>query len=301
MIMDDLDPFQNQMLKNLQQSQLTPIAIALTLVLLFGIQLSAVEGEITEVSQISMFPEELRESSGLAAYDGFLWTINDSGAAAVIHKLDASGALVKSIELPDIENTDWESLASDSTYLYIADTGNNVNRRSVLTIYRVAWDELESLAPKIDRIEFRYGDYQDGNMFSHNFDSEALTVRSEELWLFTKNRSDRKTNLYRFPKVPGSYAPQPSQTFEVNSLVTAADIHPETGELALLGNRRGDYDLVWLAPTTIDGVDWDKAQSWIIGPIDQWEAILWDVGGERLLLSHESNNRGSAGLGEFPK
>ena len=264
--------------------------------MVFASALLAAESRAVLVNQIAMFPDELRESSGLTAHDEYLWTINDSGAGPVVHKLDKSGALIASIELPGIENIDWESLAGDSSYLYVADTGNNTNRRSALTIYRVAWSELESPSPSIDRIDFRYGDYQSGNMFRHNFDSEGLAVKGDELWLFTKNRGDLKTNLYRFPKIPGSYAPQPSQTLEVNSLITAADIHPVTGELVLIGNRRGQNDVVWRAPTNNEGVDWDAAKSQVIGPVDQWEAVLWGIEDQKIWLTHESNTRGSAGL-----
>ncbi len=190
-------------------------------------------------------------------------------------------------------------MASDDQHLYIADTGNNFNRRDFLVIYRVSWASLETENQDVDRLEIRYGDYRAGNTLSHNFDSEALAVRGDELWLFTKNRGDLRSNLYRFPKVPGNYSPMPSQSLEVNSPITAADINPRTGELALIGNRRGEEDYLWRMPTSEDGVVWEERSLTPFAPIDQWEAVLWDVSAGRILLSHEQNATRFAGIAEI--
>lgn len=257
--------------------------------------IQAVESEYT-VNEIAEFSELLEESSALAQYGGFLWTLNDSGADAVVHSLDPEGNQHKSIPISGAENIDWESMAHDSGYLYVADTGNNANSREEFTIYRIAWPDLLQGDATAERIEIRYNDYQSGSPISHNFDAEGLAVRGDELWLFTKNRGDRQTNLYRFPKIPGSYSPHPQQQLPVDALVTAADINPETGELALLGVRRNLQTYLWRAPTSDQGVDWSKMEETVILPADQWEAVLWDMDQQRLLLTHENNRRGFAGL-----
>lgn len=252
-----------------------------------------------EIEQLVQFLPLLDESSGLASKDGYYWTINDSGNAPEVYKLDKDGGLIATTVISNAENVDWESLAQDDQYLYIADTGNNFNSRERLTIYKVAWDDLDSAAATAQLINFRYGDYIAGNPSAHNFDSEGLAVRDEELWLFTKNRGDGRTNLYRFPKEAGDYQPMPSQSFDVGSLVTAADIHPQTGDLLLVSNlRRGFSPLkfIWHAPTSENGVDWDRVGSVQISPSDQWEAVLWRSADE-ILLSHENNSRGYAGMG----
>ena len=251
------------------------------------------------VIELAEFSEQLEESSALAQFNGLLWTLNDSGAAAVIHSLGPNGSEQASFTLSGADNVDWESMAHDNEFLYVADTGNNANTRDAFTIYRIAWLALLSGEAEAEKIELRYGDYEPGNPISHNFDAEGLTVRGEELWLFTKNRGDRQSNLYRFPKLPGNYAPEPQQQLPVDALVTAADINPETGELALLGVRRNRQTYLWRAPTSDEGVDWSRMVELEIQPADQWEAVLWDTEQQRLLLTHERNSRRYAGLAEL--
>ncbi len=253
------------------------------------------------IEQLTQFPSLIDESSGLAKRGNFYWTINDSGNAAEVYKLDEGGALVATSSISNAENVDWESLAQDEQHLYIADTGNNFNSRDRLTIYKVPWVDLESGSAAAEVITFGYGDYIAGNPGAHNFDSEGLAVRGDELWLFTKNRGDGKTNLYRFPKQPGNYMPMPSQSLDVDSLVTAADIHPETGDLLLVSNQRralSPLKFIWYAPTTESGVDWASMRSTQFFPSDQWEAVLWRSG-EEILLTHENNSRGFAGMGRI--
>jgi hypothetical protein len=255
-------------------------------------------GEDT-VRELARLEAVLAESSALASHGDFLWTANDSGSGPVLHKLDRNGRLQESIEIPGADNIDWESMAQDETHLFVADTGNNRNSRDRFTIYRFAWANLVSGQTSYDTIRLRYGDYEQGNILSHNFDAEALTVKDDELWLFSKNRGDRRTKLYRFPKTPGEYAPMPSQQLEVDALITAADIHPVSGMLTLIGYRAAGLSILWKIPTDNGGVDWAQREERIIAPADQWEAVLWDTSDERVLLSHERSRRSYAGLAEL--
>ena len=242
------------------------------------------------------------ETSGLASHGNFIYTINDSGNSNSLHKLSREGEILDSILISNAENIDWESLAQDEKYLYIADTGNNLNRRNRFTIYRVPWSELDNLEVEAELIKFSYGDYIPGRVTRHNFDAEAISIRDDEIWLFSKNRGDRNSRLYRFPKEPGTYQPMPSQSFSVNSLVTGADIDPSTGDLLLTSTRRDGFrwkSFIWLAPTSDDGVIWDKRRSAVVSPADQWEAVLWDAQRGEIILSHENNVQGYAGVGKI--
>lgn len=252
-----------------------------------------------QATLLTQFSSRLEESSALAVHADSLWTLNDSGSGPEIHRLSMSGEYQQTITIPGVSSVDWESLASDDDYLYVADTGNNANDRAVLSIYRIAWQGLLADAARAETIELRYADHEAGVGFSHNFDAEGLAVRGQELWLFSKNRGDRQTKLYRFPKTPSSYQPSPSQTLPVDALITAADIHPDTDELVLIGRHSSGLDRVWIASVDDDGVDWDSAQSASFGPTDQWEAVAWDREAQRLLLTHEDSARGFAGLAEL--
>lgn len=274
----------------------------LTLLLLLCLSLASFKARAQslqdkQIEEISRLDSLLDESSGIAIHDSSIWTHNDSGDEARIFQLDLAGHVQRQVAIGNANNVDWEAMASDSEYLYIADTGNNANTRSTLDIYRLSWQELQENSADAELIQISYGDYSTGNHLSHNFDAEGLAVRGDELWLFSKNRGDRNTRLYRFPKRPGHYRPQPSQTLAVDSLVTGADIHPLTGDLILLSSRRQRENFIWWAPTSENGVQWQSLRLIRINPADQWEAIHWDPENrQRIFLTHENNERNYAGL-----
>lgn len=255
------------------------------------------------VAFVTEFPDLLEESSALAIADEVVWTLNDSGNTAVLFALSLQGQILAEVSIGNARNVDWESLAQDETHFFVADTGNNLNSRDRLAIYRIPKPRFDSENIAAELISIRYAGYESGNLSSHNFDAEALAVRGDELWLFSKNRGNGNSDLYRLPKLPGDYVVEISQSLPVRSLVTAADIHPETSELVLISSRREDFgsqSLIWFAPTTDDGVDWERHRVAHLAPSDQWEAVVW-LDEAEVLLSHESNTRGFAGLGRFQK
>lgn len=258
----------------------------------------------SQVLQIAEFEYILNESSGLAFHDGFFWTINDSGNSNVIFKISKSGKKIHEVEISNAENIDWESLAQDEHYLYVADTGNNLNRRSSFTIYKIPWASLVNSKAEAEFLTFTYGDYESGRMGSHNFDAEAIAINGNEVWLFSKNRGDRRTRLYKFPKFAGHYNPDPAQSLPVNSLVTGADINSAHDTLFLLGVRgtaSGQENLFWEIPINSMGVDWDNRMMTRIAPEDQWEALIYNEHDGEVYFTHEENQRGYAGLGRLQK
>ena len=258
----------------------------------------------SQVLQIAEFENSLDESSGLASHDGFFWTINDSGNSNVIFKVSSSGTIVHEVEISNAKNIDWESLAQDESFLYVADTGNNLNRRSSFTIYKVPWTSLVHNKAEAELLTFNYGDYESGRMTSHNFDAEAIAINGNEVWLFSKNRGDRRTRLYKFPKLAGHYSPDPVRSLPVNSLVTGADINSANDTLFLLSVRRsssGLENLFWEIPIISVGVDWDNRVMTQIAPEDQWEALVYDEYDNEIYFTHEENQRGYAGLGRLEK
>lgn len=88
---------------------------------------------------------ERSEISGLAASrrnPGILWVHDDSGAEAVLHAIDASGALRQRYVLAAAP-VDWEDIClgpgpnPDVEYLYIGDVGDNGSSRTHVTLLRV--------------------------------------------------------------------------------------------------------------------------------------------------------------------
>lgn len=85
---------------------------------------------------------ELREASGLASSPtskDFLWLINDSGCPVELHLAGTDGSDRGKILLFPTRNIDWEDLDSfvldGKPYLLVADTGDNLNKRSESVLY----------------------------------------------------------------------------------------------------------------------------------------------------------------------
>ena len=140
------------------------------------------------VEFVTEFPDLLEESSALALADEVVWTLNDSGNSAVLFALSLQGQVLAEVSISNARNIDWESLAQDESHFFVADTGNNLNSRDRLVIYRIPKPRLDAENITAELISIRYAGYESGNMSSHNFDAEALAVRGNELWLFSKNR-----------------------------------------------------------------------------------------------------------------
>ncbi len=268
---------------------------------------------VAAVQRVALLPAVVLETSGLAQIEGRLWTLNDSGGDAAIYQLSSDGRrIAKTLYLAGARNIDWESLAADDDYLYIADCGNNRGRREMLQLYRVALNALS--APDGSRVEydvsrFRYGHRLEvSTSDSHNFDCEAITVVKDELWLFSKNRGDGHSELYRLDRQAKEQAVFPFRSYPVNGLITAADYDPVSRRLALLGYSRERFfghSFIWIIPLSTDSSDpqkpapdWSGAQRYKLSTYAQWEAISWD-GPQRLVLSAERSPLSDAQLGEI--
>lgn len=119
----------------------------------------------TEATSAILLPRVARESSGLAeasyrvpegeANPGarLFWTHNDSGNPAELILVDETGALRGQVQVTGAQNVDWEDMAKGpcpagvgggetGACLYVADVGDNLERRQDLMLYRVpepAW------------------------------------------------------------------------------------------------------------------------------------------------------------------
>jgi hypothetical protein len=156
-------------------------------------------------SQTYNLSSELKEISGLELIaDSILVAVNDGGNSAHLFLLNQKGKIMKKVLISNASNVDWEDIAADNEFIYIADIGNNLNKRKDLRIYRVRIKELLELETvKADEMLISYSDQ---NAFPptkarQNFDSECLISAYGDLWIFSKNNSDPfdgYTQIYRF-------------------------------------------------------------------------------------------------------
>ena len=178
-------------------------------------------------------PNIIEETSGLAEFGNNFLTHNDSGGTASLYEFNDQGILVSEHPIIGAVNRDWEDLAQDENYFYIADIGNNSGKRKDLTVYKTTKDfELK------DSIKIKY---QKQKSFKKNkktkYNAETLIAVGDSLVLFSKNMKSMNTHLYVFPKEGGSYSLSSRKKFKTNTLITGGDYHTESQRLVLTGYR----------------------------------------------------------------
>jgi hypothetical protein len=184
----------------------------------------------------------LTESSGLVFTNGVLWSHNDSGNPNNIFKIDtANGAVLQTVSITNFQLIDWEDITADSNYIYVSETGNNNGTRTDLKILKIDKSQfltntLTAVSATAQSINFSYSDQVSfASSSSHNFDCESLISIGNFLYIFTKDRGDLQTRVYKLSKTPGTYTVSPYSSFNVNGLITGADYNKQTNEVALIG------------------------------------------------------------------
>ena len=132
-------------------SRLAAIAAALLLLAAIARAQSPWTEVTAEAHRSGVFRNSaLQESSGVAvsrSEPGLLWAFNDSGNLPFLFATDTSGTDRGSFVVTGATNEDWEAIAlapcGQSLCIYLADTGDNLERRRSVRLYRFA----EPLAP----------------------------------------------------------------------------------------------------------------------------------------------------------
>ena len=176
--------------------------------------------------------KKLDETSGLEIIGNQLITINDSGNNPILFYLDKNGNIVKERKIECCQNNDWESLAVDDEFIYIADFGNNYDTRKNLSIIKIP------IAENINESEIINFSYPEQKKFttiyrSSQYDAEALISINDNLIIFTKNKLKKITEIYSLPKTGGNYQAKKIGSIDTKSIVTGADYDKKTSTLAL--------------------------------------------------------------------
>ena len=193
--------------------------------------------------------KELAEISGLELFnDTTLVAINDGGNEPLVYFLDLQGEILKRTFVSTARNNDWEDLTvDDAGNLYIADVGNNLQKRKDLSILKINLSNAfinDSVSAEVLSVSYR-----DQTIFELSdamfYDAEAIYWQNDSLHLLTKirtrpsrNRKNSGTLEYTFSHFPGTYVLSPDRQFTTggsNKLkfqVTAVDQFK--GSLAIL-------------------------------------------------------------------
>jgi hypothetical protein len=247
-------------------------------------------------SLLTAMDTAIAESSGLIYSDGRLWSHNDSGNPSDIYSIDtATGAIRQIVHVDNFPNSDWEDITADSNYIYLADCGNNNGDRTDLKILKIAKSDIDTARLVHVNAQAIYLSYSDQTSFTsnpfNNYDCEAAISVRDSLYLFTKNRGDNGTRVYRVCKAPGTYALPPHASYNVGGLITGASYDEHSGEVVLIGySLLGTNSFLWLLNDYVGDrffsgnkrkIDISNGAAW------QTEAIAW-MPGNRLFISCET-------------
>lgn len=199
---------------------------------------------------LGLLDSNIRENSGIIFWNELIWTFNDSGGKNELYAIDPeTGKITITLVLRNAINTDWEDIAQNDRYIFVAETGNNAGARTDLHILRIEKAAI-SLEPfqevEVEKIYFSFADQTDFNpLFRQNpYDCEALMEWNDSLYVFTKDWVNFKTKAYVMPNVPGNYHLLPIDSFDVKGLITGVDINA-SGDIAMVGYQ--DFQsFVWL-------------------------------------------------------
>lgn len=242
----------------------------------------------------------VNEGSAFAAsglWKGVFWTLNDSGGDAAIFPVNKKGEIIKppwykkyaGVKVLGAHNVDWEAMcADDKGNLIIADTGNNENHRRDLTLFWVPepypWEAISTHILK--KVMVFYPEQKEFPSKLKNFDCEAIVYYKGRIYLFTKNRSDTKTALYRLDKeLTGEKNPLTYvSAFDARSMVTAATLNEDKTKLALL-----TYKYIWLFNLPSGTDDFFRGDAYVL-PIEaaQCEGVAFD--GNEIIVSNEQRS-----------
>jgi hypothetical protein len=201
-------------------------------------------GRISRVLQLS---DSINETSGLLWENDTFLTFNDSGGEAALYSFTDSIPLIRKSLIYNSHNADWEAMAGNDEYIYIADVGNNFGRRDTLQIYRIEkrsqlTDETEGGLEKhleiTAIISFSYDEdsyTSEKGWYSH--DCEALLSFHDSLYLFAKDWVKKETRVYVLPAKAGHYNIRAKYSYPVQALITGADIDEVRREVVLVGYR----------------------------------------------------------------
>jgi len=203
-------------------------------------------GQLTVLADL---PYDLEEASGIEKLEGcdLLWMLNDSGNKPIIYGVDTNGKIIREVVVK-AKNNDWEDITSDEEgNLYIADFGNNNNKRRDLRILKINTQDLlvkdEVTAEKI-KFSYPLQTKFPPKKKKRFFDAESLLYQNGFLYIFTKSRVTDdygRTTLYKIPAIKGSHEAQLISTFKTctdfHCWITAAAISPDGKKMALLNHQ----------------------------------------------------------------
>lgn len=179
---------------------------------------STISPDAITLGTLRVLPEALAETSGLYCNENSMLSINDSGNAAVIFEIDYEGEIVATTEIEQ-KNVDWEAIAADQQFIFIADVGNNKGKRTDLSIIQYPLNGT----PMTTRAVSYAANQVSGNIaYAHDFDAEAMVAANDRLLLFSKSWRSGIAYVYDITATSESLLPY-AQIEGLPGVITGAD------------------------------------------------------------------------------
>lgn len=178
---------------------------------------------------------KLSEVSGIIPYShqkNHFWVHNDSGDKAQIYLIDDKAGLKSTVQFEGINVVDCEDIArvniNSVPYLLLADIGNNLKNRDVLSLYLFPEPKVnanEHIIPRTDikKIDIKYADKKR--------DAEAIFIDPVDQEVYIISKRDFKSALFSFSLKKNTHdedvirlLPQMELPF---TFTTSADISPD--------------------------------------------------------------------------
>jgi len=193
---------------------------------------------------------DLLEISGIAASrvnPGILYIHNDSGNSAQVYLTDASGADKGTLSMTTVGNRDWEDIAvgpgpiAGTSYLYVADIGDNDVKYSSVFIYRFPEPNLAGKTipyvaniTAVDVIELKYPDGP------RNAETLMVDPLTKDIYIASKESNISKVYVARYPQnIASTTVLSPVVQLYINK-ATGGDISPDGSEILIRSNQ-----LIW--------------------------------------------------------
>lgn len=251
---------------------------------------------------------DIKESSGLSASEcqDVLWTHNDAGNEPLIFAMDYQGRHLGVWRLTGAQNVDWESIstykdASGRCSLIVGDIGDNDERRTTVTIYKISEPEVTANSRNADirrplstavisRLEVGYPNGPQN--------AEIILTRPSDgaIYILTKEKKGR-AEIYRVEpnwratgKTMAKHVGEVSMPNTPPGLLTGGSLSPDGRRLMLCDVKQGyemtlpagveDFDAIWRQPISV--VD--------LGTRKQGEGVSYGRDGRSVFASSEKPN-----------
>ena len=214
------------------------IPVLLVLVSACAVQYPTPNAQL-QIKSIVNLPKELSETSGLFCDVDGMYSLNDSGNAPIIYRINYQGEIIERTRLP-LTNKDWEAITADASSFYIADVGNNKGKREQVEIHKVNRSNVNDITTIT--LKYEGNDASNNIPYAHDFDSEAMVKHGDDLLLFSKSWKTGITHVY---KVNEGEIEQTISTFAsidgLPGVVTGVDFDQHQNKFVITGYKSDPF------------------------------------------------------------